>query len=71
MQSKTTRAKPKLVNVRNKELEVEAKEKVPKSKIWDDDFDYVEEYGVIGKFKWTPPKARKGTHFLFRLTTNE
>ena len=59
------------MSVRNKELQIEAKDKTPKSKVWDDDFDYVEEYAVIGKFKWQAPASRKGTHFLFRLTTNE
>lgn len=45
------RTKALFAKVRINELENEATDRVPKSKVWDDDYDYVEEYAVMGDRK--------------------
>lgn len=71
MQPKIAQTKTKIMPARVQELEIKSSDKVPKSKTWADDFDYVEEYAVMGRFKYVKPQTDKPAHFLFRLTTNE
>lgn len=73
LQSKAVAKQAKIMVVRKSELTSEAKDKAPKSKVWSDDFDYVEEYAVFGRFKYQAPTNQKKNfvNFLFRLTTNE
>jgi len=60
----------KIATIHRVEDDFKAQEKELRTKIWQNDFAYAEEYAIWGNVKWVSPKKRFGKHLVFRLTTN-